>query len=472
MDLNQQQFHTIMLDLIEENPIACQAIFSISRTEFTDSVSTLAVTLEDRPVLKVNLGFIIKHAETEEHVKALLLHEFLHVLLNHTENFKTMDHCLNLALDAIINHIIHRDCGDDYSSFFRKYYKRAKGTLQYLKPLSPTERARGWSDSFKYEDSEQLSIRISLIKGNLVVDDMIELAGTCCRQNRGRRPSHSSPKSNSQEKPQPRLPRGRFFLGNHDPQDSENNPVNLSEKVREALENTLKSMNGSGIFRSPGTRGVGGNAYKALFEAKSERLILWEKTAYGILMDFLTPDHKSQRNDIISENIHLPVLNSSDRRGFLKSLWNPIIPEINWNIDRRISQGSCVIYLDVSGSMNAEMQALIGLLNRLRKFIKSPFWAFSNEVKPAVIENSILKTETSGGTSMNCVLHHIADTLPGKAVVITDGYIEKCKPSLLKKLKDHRQDVFAIISRDGNSGMLDKAGIPNRQLDPYPEERA
>ena len=49
----------------------------------------------------------------EEHVKAVLLHEFLHVLLNHTGEYEVANPAVNLALDAVINHIIHRSCGPE-----------------------------------------------------------------------------------------------------------------------------------------------------------------------------------------------------------------------------------------------------------------------------------------------------------------------------------------------------------------------
>jgi predicted metal-dependent peptidase len=42
-----------------------------------------------------------------------------------------------------------------------------------------------------------------------------------------------------------------------------------------------------------------------------------------------------------------------------------------------------------------------------------------------VIERGALKAQTTGGTSMACVLAHLARTKPEAAVVVTDGYIER-----------------------------------------------
>ena len=102
MKIDQRRFKSLLLELIDENPLACQGILSILKIEYTDQIPTLAVSLEEPPRLLVNLGFLTKHATQEIHVKSVLLHEFLHVLLNHTEQFKQMDQATNLALDAII----------------------------------------------------------------------------------------------------------------------------------------------------------------------------------------------------------------------------------------------------------------------------------------------------------------------------------------------------------------------------------
>jgi len=50
--------------------------------------------------------------------------------------------------------------------------------------------------------------------------------------------------------------------------------------------------------------------------------------------------------------------------------------------------------------MNTEMPMRIALLNRLGRHIRRPFWAFSDQVVPAVIERGQLRTSTTCGTSM------------------------------------------------------------------------
>lgn len=447
MTIDESLFRNILLELVDENPIACGGVLGIAEVCFTTEVPTLAVTLEDPPVLKVNLAFLREEAKTEEDIKAVLLHEFLHVILNHTEQYQEMPPRLNLALDAVINHIIHRLCGPEFSRFFRHYYKDAQGWSLLLVPLTPTEHGES-----RHGNRSLNALRCGLLEGKILVDDVLEVMKELARHLPGHNP----------------LPAGRHFVGGHTPRP----PVeSVPEAVRKAIERTLRSMNGHGIFRSPKTLGYAAASYAAAFRGRNEKLERWERTAWQVLREFVTPDSRSTFREEIERGSLLPILNTSDRRAFLRSRWNPLVQDVLWKTAEQRPLGTCQVYLDVSGSMNAEMAALVGLLNRLKRCIRSPFWAFSTEVKPAVIENGILRAETSGGTAMNCVLAHARDTRPGRAVVITDGYIESCNRKLLRQLKHARQELFALVSRDGSTQQLDRAGIPCCQLEPYPEEK-
>jgi len=123
MEWTEQQIRYVIQDMTSENPLACRALFKIADVEFTGKVPTMAVSLSGNPILKINLDFCRKHLRSENDVKAVLLHEFLHVLLLHTEKYKISNPLLNIALDAIINSIIYRYKGMDYAGFFARFYK-------------------------------------------------------------------------------------------------------------------------------------------------------------------------------------------------------------------------------------------------------------------------------------------------------------------------------------------------------------
>jgi hypothetical protein len=162
----------------------------------------------------------------------------------------------------------------------------------------------------------------------------------------------------------------------------------------------------------------------------------------------------------------IPVLSPSDRRAFLKAQWSAFLPESAWEGQRSMRDGSAQVYLDVSGSMNTEMPMVIALLNRLGPHIRRPFWAFSDKVAPAVIERGQLRTSTTGGTSMQCVLEHVAKTRPDAAIVVTDGFIEAISRNQVAKTQGTRLHV--LVTRSGNPGLIAKAGLPYTQLEKVP----
>ena len=240
----------------------------------------------------------------------------------------------------------------------------------------------------------------------------------------------------------------------------------LPEVLQEALDQALKSMNGSGIWRSPNGRGVGANAYRAAIPGVSEGVQRWRRETLEVLRRHLVPDPKAVRRDTRPLHFTVPVLSPGDRRATLRSLWSPLLPEALWSTEQRLRSGTAQVYLDVSGSMNAEMPLIIGLLARLGSFIHKPLWAFSNVVAKAEIVNGRLLADTTGGTSMACVLEHIAETRPAAAVVVTDGYIETLSPGLLAGVRGTRLHV--IVTRDGSPAMLQQAGISYSQLSELP----
>ncbi len=439
MQITEQHFNSILLELIDENPIASRGILRVSEVEFTTDVPTLAIRITGKPKLCVNLDFVSEHCHNETHVKSVVIHEFLHVLLNHTERFKRMTPALNLALDAVINAIIHRTLGSEYSDMMSTYYGDAKGRVRLLRQMADGEQGKRGADP---ENDRFNEIWKSLYEGKLVVDDLIDIAESI----------------GDQGEDDLSLDEGTF-LGNHSPE--RNDGEEISPEVEAALRETLSSMTGAGIWRKPFDRGVG-LQYGGMEVSAAERAMhLWEKEAVKVLTRCVTPD----RNSIFEHEpqpISLPVLNEGDKRGFLRSLWSPFLPDIVWNTEKKVRRGTTQIYLDVSGSMNHEMDALVSLIWRLRRFIRLPFWAFSDTVEPAEIRNGRLVTSTTGGTSMDAVLRHVALTRPGKAVVITDGYIENCDRDLIKAVSG--QDIRAIVSRDGSPAQLERAGIPYSQL--------
>jgi hypothetical protein len=447
--MTAEEFHNIYQELIDENPLAVRAVLKVLRIEFTTDVPTLAVTCERQPRLLVNLGFLREHCRTETHVKAVICHEFLHVLLRHTERFTRLTDAEHLALDAVINAIIHRSLGPDYSGMMSRYYDREQGLGRLLRPPTGTEQDRAdrvnWAES-RVPAGERPVLRAwsGLYRGLLVADDIRDLARD--------------------------LERGTglegLLLGDHRGlEDSAGEAVD--GVLGDALDTALKSMNGSGVFRSPHRRGVGADAYRCEVRGADTALDAWRRATYAVLRRHLLPDPLSVARDRAACSFTLPMLSPGDRRAALRALWSPFVPNARWDTEHRARAGSAHVYLDVSGSMSAEMPLIVALLGHLVAYIRRPFWAFSNVVAPARIEGGRLVADTTGGTSMGCVLEHAARTRPRAAIVVTDGYIEPLRRAAVAAVTAHTR-LHVIVTRDGNPGLLVNAGLPYTQLSRLP----
>ncbi len=457
--MNAMHFEALLQELIDENPFAIRAALRILRVEFTQGIPTLAVTCEVKPRMLVNLEFLARHARTEAHVKAVVVHEFLHVLLRHTEGRQPLTDARHLAFDAVINAIIHRQYGETYSSMMAAYYAGARGLQKLLRPMNEVE--RNWFDEHGKRNSKQVPQWArawrSLYAGVLVADDIESLAATLSMS--GLLPAKGSDFGPFTLEPGEAAPGA--LLGNHEDLGQE-----LQGDLANAVESALKQMNGHGIWRSPGARGVGGSMVDALFTGDQTRMHAWESKTLALIRRYITPDRtsRSRREELWSYRI--PVLSPADRRAFLRAQWSPFLPESCWEGQRLQRDGTAQVYLDVSGSMNSEMPLVISLLNRLGRHIRRPFWAFSDHVAPAMIESGRLRTSTSGGTSMQCVLEHVAQTRPGAAIVVTDGFIETISPKLVAKTQGTKLHV--LVTRGGNPNLIAKAGLPYTQLEKVP----
>lgn len=442
-------FRNILRELIEENPLAIRAVLKVVAVEFTDTVPTLAVTCEARPRLLVNLGFVSDHCHTEAEVKAVICHEFLHILLRHTECFIGLTRADHLALDAVINAIIHRSLGPEYSALMSRYYARETGVARLLRPMTDEERQvlqdLYTSGKLKAAKWRLLVAWDGLYQGRLVADDIRDLA-------------HDHLQADELD--------DIALLGDHEGLELSGELAPLPPVLAEALGKALKAMNGSGVFRSPRERGVGAGAYRDVVAAANPALDKWRRETWAVLRRHLLPDARSPAREPAPATFSLPVLSPGDGRAALRALWSPFLPDAIWRTESPARVGSAHVYLDVSGSMNVEMPLIVALLGRLGGYIRRPFWAFSDVVAPARIEQGRLIADTTGGTSMACVLEHLARTRPRAAVVVTDGYIETVSRPLLAATAGTR--LHALVTRDGSTAELQRAGIPYTQLGRLP----
>jgi hypothetical protein len=436
----------VVRELIDENPFACRAVLQVVSLDWSTEVPTAAVSCEAQPRLLVNRGFVESHCRTETELKALLLHEFLHVLLRHTESVGPLSDEQHIAWDAVINALIHRSMGPAYSALMSRYYAEEKGVRQLLRPPRPREASalRRHQGRPSTENLIASAWHGLYVDGKLVADDIADIARDLARSRRG-----------SSE---------TLLLGDHEAaRGAGATEKPITGPLREALDRALSTMNGSGIWREPRTGVLAAEltSLRAMQQHESD-VRLWRAETLAVLRRHLSPDRRAARQLEADAEYRLPVLGASDRRAFARALWSSLIPDSAWPHAAPLARASAQVYLDVSGSMHAEMPHIVALLARLGGMIRRPFWAFSDTVVPARIQGCRLVADTTGGTGMRCVLQHLAKTRPSAAVVVTDGFIEPITTTDVKAAAATR--LHAIVTREGSPFALSKAGIPYTQL--------
>lgn len=458
MTIDEAKFHALLEELTEENPLACRGLLGISRLEFTAAVATAAVSLEARPVLRVNLDFIRKHCEGEPHVKALLIHEFLHLLLRHTLEIRHLTPAVNVALDAVINAIIHRKLGADYSSFMTRYYAKAEGPLVLLRKCDAQDEEHFWHyrgerrkagfqpdpcqlATAQWLGSEGNELWHSIYAGKAQHEDVLEFIKTKRIDQWRKLLTDGVP----------------VFLGNHDEGevfDADDIPGELASRLRASA----RELAGQGVLPGSATRKLGDLSVPP---AQSPAVAAWESQTLQLLRRLVVPDRRGGLQESQPAWTRLPVLHEGDRRGLLKSLWNPLVSEITWPAHRSQPRGSVAVYLDVSGSMSGELKALVALLHRFERHLRRPFWAFANTVEPAQLKNGRLVTRSTGGTSVACVLQHIRRTRPAKALIITDGFVERLRSGdyAISGIK-----IEVLLTSKGSRDVIRSSGWPIHQL--------
>ncbi len=451
--MTPERFKMILAELMDENPFAVRAVLRLLDVVFTDEVPTLAVTAQDKPRLLVNLEFIAKNCRTDDEVKAVILHEFLHVVLRHTEFRGKMTWSRHLATDAVINAMIHRMCGPRYSSLMARYYEDAQGPVRLLRPMTEAERKSitHWRRVVGLRYDPLARPWRAIYEGSLTFEDIKEIADDLWNEKGGAFESGSVGSQASEGSA------SVVFLGNHQDMDKP-----LPTELIKAVLQSGRGDNAVRELRAGKGRGAGKDRETVEVERSYVQSIDWRRETLRILKSHLETDARALSTLPEEYQYHVPVLSSGDRRAFLHTMWSPFLPDAVWDGVQPRGKGTAQVYLDASASMNSTMPDLIALLWNLSRYIRRPFWAFSTEVVPARIRNGRLITASTGGTSMTCVLEHVLKTGPSAAVVVTDGYIEELAPSLVRSTSKTRLHV--IVTPDGSSEVLEHAGIPFNQL--------
>jgi hypothetical protein len=420
-----------VLDAIPARSYEMNALLSLVRVEITRRVPTAAVSCERRPVLMINPDFVEAQCQSDEQLFLLVMHELHHVLLGHTRLFTRPTPAHNLAFDAVINAmLVARFPQQAYTSFFTNIYGAETSALRLLAPPGdpaledPALRALHHA---LYESSDVTSQEVFDLISRHPASQTIDVSRLLGTHGDERDAWGTSSEAGAEfievvrsivEKwPSPEQPvRGRSLADLLDVTRLQ--PRSVEQRVLNAMRTALL-----GAASRPGARRTVGIGQQRI--------------------ETPVPDLRDRRATVVRSLGRWPILNAS------------VVPA------KKRSSGRADVYLDVSGSLDALLPRLYGALRTLRAHVAPDVHLFSTVVETVSLEQVCAgDVKTTGGTDLACVLAHVAEHRPKKALVITDGYVGKPARALVSRAEAACHDIRVLLTPGGWREDLD--GIASR----------
>lgn len=370
------------------------------------SVETAAISKDG--TLSYNPSFVNESIKSEADLFSLIFHETLHHVFGHFI-YKTGP-IENIAADAIINAAISVLYSDHSSEgeLFQRLYPHT-GLPAILRPNSDL--------------------------GNSALQELYETLYNSRRY-------YHQPKISTGELIRILriiLPKGQtlsvLFLGDHTGREQANLPAETIASIAGDIKQSLKHARGNAGYS---------NVLKSLFvEVLDSRISLSHK----LLERYTTKqklDRFKERGQVRQRTTSPIPLNPSKRDMTLLAAgcW----PGYFHNRHSRPSQHNtgCAIYLDVSGSVQEHLPAIIGVIAKLSSEIPT-LYLFSNTVVETTMKDLIRGAiSTTGGTDFDCIAESILEKNYDKAVIITDGYA-RLGSDLSEELKTRNTSILTIL---------------------------
>jgi hypothetical protein len=466
-----------ILDAFPSGSYSLSAFLRLLDIVETDAVETAAVECRVQPRLLVNPAFVEEHAETPEKLLMLVMHELHHVLLGHTTLFPRLTPTHNFVFDAVINGIVCRMFpGKAYTDFFRDYYPSnafpacllapppgwpdgrisvAAGILalplRHRKRVAQVHEALYSEVGASYEEVYELLPKILAARGRLrrsargagdqnagnqnagdqsaggQAAEAGAGAGAAARAEGTRDASKASDAAAGSGWRDPdELVRGVPLLGGHD-EDAlresgleTRSPV-LFDVVRSVVEEwpqPPQPIRGRSLADVIAEREVVVSRRPPSNRARLRKLIgkVAGVSGRGSL--------RRLREDRSETTTPIPTL--ARRSLVLRALGHePLLHAGEVAARRRGPYGDRVhVYLDVSGSMSTVLGALYAAIVDCAELVHPSVHLFSTKVVDISLADLRRgRCHTTGGTSLACVVEHLAAHRVRRALLLTDGWV-------------------------------------------------
>jgi len=382
-------------------------------TSVTADPKTGTACIDAEGRLRYSPSFVQKHVKTREALFCLVMHELLHPVFRHYAYGG--DKLVNLACDAVINAVVSQVFyrQSDSGCLFRDFYQ-GEGIEMILRPCLSIRNSRYARVHASLYGSIEIGSGARMTTGEMIQSLKVLAEGVQLE--------------------------AVLLLGSHkggapDAGESVELPADVLESLAQGMKDALGKCNLAGC--NPSLCGMLTEVLKSRLSLK--RRMLRDFTTSSAVARFRDPGRRQARQSS-------PIPISPGKRD-LVLLAAGVYPVYFHNRVTRLSQErkGLAVYLDVSGSVNAHLPEIVGLLRSMRNDIGSIF-LFSNKVVEMPFTELVDKgkVETTYGTDFDCIAASILEKGFGKAVVLTDGYAS-LKEESAEKLKRAGVRVLTIL---------------------------
>lgn len=410
----------------------------------TRDIPTAAVEVAYRPRLLLNPDFIKQHCQRDEHLFLLVMHELWHIILAHTRLYPRPTMAHNIAFDAIINAALtHQFPQPEFRGFFESINQADEfpgcllrppegypnnpqyppdeppGTLGIMQRLYPPPGSSQHISKPLYReilDLLQNYIRDMIAQGKMIVEPVL--------------------------------------IGDHDG-DQEGQTL-LDPIMREGMRRIMDSLPRSLI--QTGKRGSGSvmsDRYSAVSAATEDARRVFSRVLQRCLGPRYGAQQRRSRVSIPGMSGISVIPNAHDRMAAARQMLG--VQGMLWgqpgSVKARVPEtpSRSHVYLDVSGSMNNWLPALIGLLIPYVVRGRAAVYQFSTGVeKLSLDELRRGKLRTTQGTDINAVLHHLLSTQPPvrNALILTDGFTGKPSGEHVRLMRERHIRLYAVMPHE------------------------
>lgn len=423
------------LEITGVHALGLPAWLARTHVRWDRGVTTACVSGRDVPTMALNPDFIARHAATPEKLAFVLMHELSHIVLGHLALFEPPSEILNIATDALINamlcHGIRKAKLDPtpFEAFLTDFYPADRAPAFLLRPPAPDgPRVEGPLARIHRRLYHARSWELVTVREIVVALRAAKLT--------------------------PEQLAGAALVGSHGQTDAERDAAACGQSLAQLPDVAV-------LFEPMGLpKGVGDHLREQLLLVRREEtrheLVAGLRAA---ILRTLVPDFRAAAARVRYESREcVTPFRGHDRRAAgrerLAAAFGAPRPLLFRDVvQHRVPQRHrAALYLDVSGSMGRLLPLLHSALLPLHRVLGVTIHAFSTVVETVTrADFDAGRLPSTGGTSVQPVLEHLVQTDPPvpRALVVTDGYIDRPTPAVRKALARRNTAVHVVVAGDG-----------------------